>query len=139
MNYVARRSHRSHDRGMRIGAAARTTGLTVKAIRHYESINLLPRVDRVGEFREFSPADVTRLKIIAHCRSLGFSVAETRKILKLVDEAMPECPPAEDMAAIVRLKLVDLRGRILQLQTLASRLEEVDSYLQTRSSQATSP
>ena len=54
---------------MQIGEAARATGLTVKAIRHYEAIGLL-HVERSGVYRDFSADEIERLRIIARCRSL---------------------------------------------------------------------
>ncbi len=124
---------------MRIGAAARLAGLTVKAIRHYEAIGLLPRVRRSGEYRCFSAADIQRLKTIAHCRSLGFSLDEIRAVLDLVAQAAPACPAPEDMAAVVEAKLGAVRDEIAALQRRATQLEAVKRYLDARRGEESPP
>ncbi len=117
---------------MRIGAAARASGLTVKAIRHYESVCLLPSIPRSGAYRDFSDRDVETLRLAAHCRGLGFSVAETKDVLALVRAAGPECPPANRMNAMVEDKLRTVRGEIGELERKARELEKVRKYLQER-------
>ena len=82
-----------YTRDMKIGAAARASGLTIKAIRHYESVCLLRNVPRSGAYRDFSDRDVDTLRLAAHCRGLGFSVAETKDVLALVTASEPDCPP----------------------------------------------
>lgn len=39
---------------MYIGEAARVSGVTIKAIRHYEAQGLLPGIHRSGSYRQFS-------------------------------------------------------------------------------------
>ena len=53
---------------MKISQAAIASGVTVKAIRHYEAKGLLDKVQRRGKYREFSSSDVERLRLIARCR-----------------------------------------------------------------------
>jgi len=62
---------------MKIGDASRATGLTIKAIRHYEAKGLLPKVRRQGTYRNYTSVELGRLELIGHCRSLGFSVIES--------------------------------------------------------------
>src|SRR5437868_2450801 len=58
----------SQEPNMRIGEAASETGVTVKAIRHYEAVGLLGVLERDGSYRDFSADDLERLRLIAHCR-----------------------------------------------------------------------
>ena len=125
----------SNDVGdMRIGEAAQATGLTVKAIRHYEAVDLLPRVERAGAYRDFSAADIRHLKTIAHCRSLGFSVDEIREILALVVEARPDCPNPEEMALVIEAKLTAIRAEVAALERRAQQLEKAKQYVDSRRS-----
>jgi DNA-binding transcriptional MerR regulator len=90
---------------MRIGQAAATSGLSVKAIRHYDSLGLLGALKRTGAYRDFSSSDVRNLKIVARCRNLGFTLSEVKRVLALVSTSAPQCPPPAAMLAVVDAKL----------------------------------
>jgi MerR family transcriptional regulator, copper efflux regulator len=117
---------------MKIGAAARASGLTIKAVRHYESVGLLRNVPRSGAYRDFSDRDVDTLRLVAHCRGLGFSAAETRDVLALVAGSEPDCPPPDQMNAIVENKLRRIRGEMRELERKARELEKVRTYVRKR-------
>lgn len=117
---------------MRIGRAAALAGLSVKAIRHYESVGLLGKLDRNGAYREFSDADVERLCLIAHCRGLGFSLAEIREVVCLVDAAAPSCPDVQGMLHIVRRRQQITASELVQLVRRRDRLAEAEAYLKRR-------
>ena len=101
---------------MRIGQAAATSGLSVKAIRHYDNLGLLGELKRTGAYRDFSPSDVQNLKIVARCRHLGFTLPEVKRVLHLVSSAAPQCPPRDAMLAIVEAKLDSIRNEIHALE-----------------------
>jgi len=117
---------------MKIGAAARASGLTIKAIRHYESVCLLRGVARSGAYRDFSDGDVETLRLAARCRGLGFSVAETKEVLALVTASEPDCPPPDEMNAILENRLRAVRDEISELERKAGELEKVRTYVQKR-------
>jgi len=117
---------------MRIGEAAAASGVTVKGIRHYEAMGMLPGIRRAGSYRELSDSDVERLKLIAHCRRLGFSLPEIGEILHLVSTSKPECPPPEAMDAIVEEKIRESRRAIARLEQRAAKLHETRRYLAER-------
>jgi len=117
---------------MKIGAAAHASGLTIQAIRHYEAVGVFRNVPRSGAYRDFSERDVDTLRVAAHCRALGFSLAETKDVLALVTAAEPGCPPPDQMTAIVENRLRTIRGEIRELKRKASELEKVRTYVQKR-------
>ena len=117
---------------MKIGAAAHASGLTIKAIHHYESVGLLRNVPRSGAYREFSERDLATLRLVAHCRGLGLSVAETKDVLALVTASEPDCPAPDRINAIVEHRLRTIRGEIRELERKAKELETVSAYLQKR-------
>ncbi len=68
----------------RIGDLARATGLTVRTLRHYESVGLLPAPSRTeGKQRLYTAQDVSRLYRIRALRDLGLGLAEIRRLLVL--------------------------------------------------------
>lgn len=67
-----------------IGHAAERSGVTAKMIRHYESIGLLPAVQRTASnYRIYSEADIHALTFIRRARKLGFSMKEIETLLGL--------------------------------------------------------
>lgn len=69
---------------MNIGAAAEASGVSQRMIRHYEKIGLIPAPPRRNSgYRDYSAADMHRLRFIANARDLGFPVEEIRTLLEL--------------------------------------------------------
>ena len=65
---------------MYIGKLAELTGATRKAIRHYESIGLIPSPQRKGNYRIYTMLDVHLVKMIRRAQSVGFSLAELNEL-----------------------------------------------------------
>lgn len=69
---------------MKIGEAARRTGLSSQTIRYYEDIGLLVRAKREGNgYREYREQDLESLRFLQRARATGFSVEECRQLLGL--------------------------------------------------------
>lgn len=69
---------------MNIGLASQASGVSQRMIRHYETIGLIPRAARRDSgYRDYSDADVHRLKFIANARDLGFPIEEISRLLDL--------------------------------------------------------
>jgi DNA-binding transcriptional MerR regulator len=71
---------------------------------------------------------VDTLRLAAHCRGLGFSVAETKNVLALVTASEPDCPPPDQMNAIVKSRLRTVRGEIRELERKARELENYAAF-----------
>ncbi|NVZ21030.1 MerR family transcriptional regulator [Pseudomonas costantinii] len=67
---------------MYIGKAAQLSGTTIKAIRHYEAIGLLPAPQRQGQYRVYSEQNVELLMFIKCAQQLGFKLKELQEILQ---------------------------------------------------------
>ena len=77
-----------------VKTAAQLTGLTVKAIRHYEHIGLLPPASRESNgYRVYSDEDIARLRQIRYFRDLQFSLPE---IARLLDASLEDVIAAMD-------------------------------------------
>lgn len=70
----------------RIGEISRLTGLTLRTIRYYEELGLLSGGRTDGGQRYFRDEDLVYLKRIIELKSLGFSLEEISKIIKLKEE-----------------------------------------------------
>ncbi|MFA0809982.1 MerR family transcriptional regulator [Microbulbifer epialgicus] len=70
---------------MNISQAARSSGLSSKALRHYEAIGLLVPGRGVNGYRQYSASDVETLRFIQRARVSGFSTGEVRVLLELRD------------------------------------------------------
>ena len=69
---------------MNIGAASRASGVSQRMIRHYETIGLIPAPPRRDSgYRDYSRADLHRLRFIANARDLGFPIGEIASLLDL--------------------------------------------------------
>lgn len=103
-----------------IGTIARQTGCTVPTIRYYEEIGLLPAAPRTeGGQRHYAKAVVRRLTFLRRCRDFGFSIAQVRDLVGLVDRPERPCLGVRDIAA---LHLEAVRGKLSELQALEASL-----------------
>ena len=116
------------DRGFSIGEAAKATGLTVKTIRYYEQIGLIPKARRhdgaarTGGNRLYSEADVGRMRFIHHARLIDLSLDDIRQLLTIADER--GCPDAQpDYRRILGQRLEEINERITHLLGLRSEIE----------------
>jgi DNA-binding transcriptional MerR regulator len=72
---------------MHIGELAERTGLSLRTIRHYDDVGLLPAMARTdGGFRVYSEDDFERLMVIKQMKPLGFSLEEMADILELFSQ-----------------------------------------------------
>ncbi|WP_424455967.1 MerR family transcriptional regulator [Pseudolysinimonas sp.] len=102
---------------MEIGEAAERAGVSVSAVRYYESAGLLPTLRRIGVRRIFGATDLERLRIIATARTLGFSIQEIRA---LVADQEPPLTPAEAWQRLAQAKLPELERTISQARALST-------------------
>ena len=65
---------------MLINEACRECNLTKKAIEYYGEQGLISPVIMDNGYRQFSDADVSKLKRIVVLRGLGFSVSDIRTV-----------------------------------------------------------
>ena len=112
-----------------IGGAAEASGVSIKAIRYYEEIGLIPKVLRRTNVphgnghRVFSVSDVGRLKFIHHARLLGLSLAEVRELITVAEEkGCPENKP--EYREVFKRHLNAINERIDHLLQLRKTIEE---------------
>ncbi|SDS53442.1 transcriptional regulator, MerR family [Halopseudomonas litoralis] len=110
---------------MNISQAARTTGLTPRMIRHYESIGLLPGTTRTAAgYRLFNEQDLHTLRFIQRARSLGFSIEQISQLLALWQDRDRSSAVVKGLA---RQHLRELEEKIAGLQAMHDSLSELAS------------
>lgn len=107
---------------MFIGNVARKTGLSIKAIRFYESEGLIPAPPRAGRYRRYDDATVQMLLLIKDARQLGLSIAGMKELIQWVDGRM-------DWRKVVSF-LEQQKARIRrEIQTLEDQLVRIDACI----------
>ncbi|MAK98240.1 MAG: redox-sensitive transcriptional activator SoxR [Citromicrobium sp.] len=104
-----------------IGDLARRTGLSVSAIRYYESKGLLEPHRTRGNQRRFLRSDIRRLSFILIAQRLGLSLGEIEGQLARLPQG--RTPNAKDWAAISRSIRDQLDARIAELQRARDNLD----------------
>lgn len=105
---------------MKIGELARRTGLTASRIRFYESLGLLPMVDRMPNgYRHYPKGAQMVLELIDTAQQAGFSLDEIRTLL-------PTNLEKWDHASLV----TTLRRKLTDIAALQARLAESKAQLQ---------
>ncbi|MGB8712239.1 MAG: MerR family transcriptional regulator [Onishia taeanensis] len=107
---------------MKVSDLAKAAGVTAETVRHYTRESLLaPTRDPSNGYHCFDAQDLERLAFIQRARTLGFSIKEVRDILAHADHGDSPCPLVRDLLAH---RLPEIRGRIRELEALATRMEQ---------------
>ena len=104
-----------------IGQVAKRTGLSVSAIRFYETQGLVTPLRNVGGQRRFLPSDIRRLSFVLIAQQLGFPLEEISARLKGLPEG--RTPTKRDWARISRAFRQALQDRIDIMTRMRDRLD----------------
>jgi DNA-binding transcriptional MerR regulator len=113
---------------LRIGDVVRRTGLTERAIRHYETQGLLKAARTASGQRVYGEDMLRRLAIIRVLKRAGFSLSEIRK---LIQSSMP-------VSAIIDAQLESLQQAAASVQQSISLLTSLRSELDRNPGDASS-
>lgn len=113
---------------MNIGQVASASGVSVKMIRHYEAIGLIPKVSRsLAGYRHYQSSDLHLLCFIRRARAAGFSTAQIKKLLSLWQDQQR---PAREVKELASAHLADLKTRIAELESIAQALTQLIGHCQ---------
>lgn len=85
---------------MRSSEVARIAGVTVRTLRHYHALGLLPEPPRSANgYRDYAPADLARVLRIKRLASLGFPLTCVGEVMAQMDADEPEGDTAADPLA----------------------------------------
>jgi len=107
---------------LRIGEVAEQAGIATSAIRFYEREGLIPRAERHGNARVYAPDILDRLALIRLAKSAGFTVAETRDLVRGVSR---RTPPGPRWRALAESKLGEIEARIAEAERMRDVLRAV--------------
>lgn len=109
-----------------IGEVAELSGVSAKAIRHYEDIGLIPEAGRTfAGYRIYSDADVHQLQFVKRARALGFSIKQIEVLLGLWNNHSRASAEVKRLAQVhaddLALKIREMQAMHRTLQVLADR------------------
>ncbi len=107
---------------LRIGEVAQRAGIATSAIRYYEREGLIPKADRFGNARVYGTDILDRLALIALAKSAGFTIAETRQLLRGVSR---RTPPGPRWRAQAEKKLAEVEERLAEAERMRAVLRKM--------------
>jgi MerR family transcriptional regulator, copper efflux regulator len=108
-----------------IGQASSASGVSQRMIRHYEKIGLIPAPPRRDSgYRDYSDADVARLRFVAHARDLGFPIEEIRALLGLW---LDRSRSSADVKALATARAEELGRKAQALEQMRATLLDLAS------------
>jgi len=111
---------------MDIGRASKASGVSVKMIRHYEAIGLLPKVARTfGNYRVYRDTEVHTLRFIRRARALGFAMDDIKELLSLWQNKSRSSASVKKIAG----KHIDeLARRMREVKAMVDTLEHLSKH-----------
>lgn len=108
---------------MNIGEAAKSSGVSAKMIRHYESVGLFPEALRTESgYRQYTAKEVSTLRFIRQSRDLGFSIEQIRELLGLWQNRRR---PSRQVKALAQAHIEELNEKLTELNAMKSTLEHL--------------
>ena len=108
---------------LQIGELAERTGLSLRTIRHYDEVGLLPASRTEGGFRVYTEHDVQRLGHIRQMKPLGFTLEEMAELLHLLAAEEPSPERLTDYLERARPERDKLARKLTQADEFITMLE----------------
>ena len=117
-------------KSLTIGQLAREAQVNVETVRYYERRGLMPEPPRrESGYRQYSDADVTRIKFIKRAQTLGFTLKEISELLSLRIDPKTTCGDVKRRAEV---KIADMEEKIKALQRMKKALTKLASTCRGR-------
>ena len=103
------------------GELADLAGVSRDTLRHYERKGVLPRPLRGhNAYRQYPPQALQRVQLIRRAMSVGFTLDELAKVLKVRDAGGAPC---EDVRRLAAQKLLNIQNQLRELTELRDDLQ----------------
>ena len=101
---------------------ARRSGVSTDTLRHYERKGLIRAGRSANGYREYPPGAEGQVQTIRHALSVGFTLDELARIIRIRDAGGAPC---KEVRALASEKLQAVQEQIRALTTLRSELREL--------------
>jgi DNA-binding transcriptional MerR regulator len=107
-----------------VAEVGRRTGLSRKALRHYEALGLVNPATRTDAgYRLYDGEALRRIELVNRAKVLGLRLSEAKEFLHVAEGCCGDHHP--ELAALVEKKLDETERRIAELQSLRGTLTGV--------------
>lgn len=105
---------------MRIGELSRSSGCDVETIRYYEREGLIdaPQREHNG-YRRYGDGHLVQLNFVRHCRSLGMSLSDVRRLRDFERDPSLAC---DDINTLLDRQIAQIHEQRVSLEALEERL-----------------
>jgi Cd(II)/Pb(II)-responsive transcriptional regulator len=105
---------------MRIGELSRHSGCDVETIRYYEREGLLDAPQREDNgYRRYGDGHLVQLNFVRHCRSLGMSLADVRRLRDFQRNPSLAC---DDINTLLDRQIEQIHAQRVALEALEGQL-----------------
>jgi len=112
------------------GELADLAGVSRDTLRHYERKGVLPRPLRGhNAYRQYPPEALQRVQLVRRALSVGFTLDELARVLKVRDAGGAPC---EDVRRLAAQKLLNVQDQLRELTRLRDDLQETIKEWDTR-------
>ena len=111
-----------NDGYLRSAELARLCGLSTDTLRHCERKGLLRAGRSANDYREYPPHSVDRIRLVQNALSVGFTLDELARLLKIREKGGAPCQEVRELAAA---KLTYLEEQMRGLAALRNELRRM--------------
>ena len=105
---------------MKIGNAAKLSGLTVKTVRYYADSGIIsPQKNLNTGYRDFSEDDVAKLQFVGKARKFGFSTQACQDLLALYQDKNRS---SKEVKLLTLAKISEIDKKLDELKDLRKQL-----------------
>ena len=115
-------------KALRIGEVAKGTSLSVKAIRFYEKIGLIPAPERTlsSGYRLYTQGDIRRLRLIQRAKLLGLRLWQIKEIVESLKGQGCDCNRLKPrLQKLVHEQLKEIDRKLRELSLLKEELRKI--------------